>query len=210
LRCSSKARPGSCLTHAWRRTGEQRNPPKVRPNKEVTIKRRLITCFIAGVVAGLLFGGFHEWTPPAHAASNFCDTSPPEEQFDSTYAVDNQPPPTTFLVGLNGQARLFCTSNWRVTYQPLFKLPADSSWTVGFDNPIYMPNATGHYAGYQDVLFTPGSAPPDFTGYWTNGDGLRAQHPVCQYQWRVRERFTNTGNGTLEGTLYSPTVNPSC
>jgi ribosomal protein L24E len=169
-------------------------------------KSLILLVFVAGIV-----GGFHEWTPPARATSpNFCDSAPPEEQFDSTYATDNDGT-GHFFVGVNGQARFICTTNWRVTMIPLFKLPADSSWTVGFDNALYFPSINGHYATNQDVFFQPGgSTPPGFTGYWTNGDGLRAAHPICRYQWRVRERFTNTGNGTTEGTLYSPTVEPTC
>lgn len=164
---------------------------------------RVVLAAIAILIATLTY------SPTANATAQ-CFPNPPEDQFDSTYAIDNQPPPTTFLVGLNGQARFACAVNWRVTFQPLFKLPAASTWTVGFDNSLYMPSANGHYTAFQDVLFTPGIAPPSFTGYWTNGDGLHANHPICQYQWRVRERFTNTGNNTLVGTYYSPTTNPTC
>jgi hypothetical protein len=162
---------------------------------------RVILCSLA-----IFFASLH-YANRADAVAH-CFDSPPEGQFDSTYALENQD--GTFIVGLNGTARFQCTVNWRTTFQALYKASSDPSWHLGFDNAIYAPNAVGHYDGYTDVFFQPAVTPPAFTGYWTPGDGLNAARPVCQWQWRVRERFTNTSNGNLDNTLYSPTVNPTC
>ena len=169
------------------------------------MKRYLILAAVA-----IFMAGFHEWAHPHTAqAVAHCFTAAPEDQFDGTYAQD----PIQgggWLVGVNGQARFYCTVNWRVTFQALYKAPSDTTWSLGVDNALYAPSINTHYDAFADQLFTPGVTPPTFTGYWDSGDGLNAARPVCQWQWRIRERFTNTSTGALDNTLYSPTVNPSC
>lgn len=154
------------------------------------------------LIAGLI-GGFHEWTPPAHAAA-FCTTW---TQFPNTFAGENTD--GTFIVGVTGQAEFSCSSQWRVTFVPLYQDTGESVWHVGFDNTLIFPLGTGTYAATQQKVFLPPNTPSAFTGYWTPGDGLRASRPVCAHSWRLRERFTNSV-GTLVGTDYSPTITPTC
>lgn len=174
--------------------------------------RRLL---ILGVA--VFIGGFHEWAPPAHAATHHrhvnhfaaapqCFTAPPEENFEQTGVTDNGG--TDWIVSTGRDARYWCSQRWRVVVVPLYKAPADTTWSVGFDNPLFEPSPTATYASGKDVLFdVVTEAPGAFTGYWDAGDGLRASHPITQYEWRVRVRFYNA-QGVQIGTLYSPTYTP--
>jgi hypothetical protein len=50
-------------------------------------RRILVACFILGLAAGLLFGGFHEWT--ARAASTTCANSFPADGHGGPWRTQN-------------------------------------------------------------------------------------------------------------------------
>lgn len=170
------------------------------------MKRILTTCFILGLLAGLLFSA------TAHAATHHRNPIRLSgllscfdiQQFPQTYAIEDTN--NLFFVGVNGTAEFSCTTKWAVTFVPLYQ---DNGWNVGFDNVLRFPLGSGYYSQGADKVFTPPNQPTSFTGLWDNGDGLRASRPVCAETWRVRERFTN-GQGTTIGTYYSPTQTPTC
>ena len=149
---------------------------------------RLFTIATIGIWAVMLFGGFHEWTPPAHAAG-YCDVT---HQFPSTFALDNQPPPTTWILGISADTHnglnVSCNQAWRVEFKPQYK--SGGTWHLGVSNSLAFPGPATYYAANQYTEFyTAPQNPTGFTGYWTNGDGLLAPHPICHYQWRIHEAF---------------------
>lgn len=130
------------------------------------------------------------------------------KQFDSTYVID----PDTgggWITGLNGTMTASCTTKWRVVFHVECKT-GHTNYASCIQNelcnsPGICEGVNGWGAGtshlYDPTTEQPGGA---FTGYWTPGDGLQVSRPLCDYIWRVRERFYNTIAGTLITTKYSP------
>lgn len=170
------------------------------------MNRKLLLIILAALI-GAWLGGFHEWAHPhkAHAAATCTIT----QQFTTTSAVDNQPPPNTWTVLVGPTLTASCTPRWYVTFTPQCKT-GHTSYTRCITNDLCpfatacAPNTYGWGAGTTHSYDEPTGTPTGFTGYWDNGDGFTQTGSVCDYIWRIRERFINGTDGTTITTLYSP------
>ena len=148
----------------------------------------------------------HHRIPTHLAAAPQCFTAPPEEDWEQTSAFDTGAP--DFNVSIGRDARYWCSQRWRVEAQPLYRAVGAATWSVGFTNKLYEPSPTTTYGSGVDKLFDVVTGSPGaFTGYWDQGDGLKAARPLTQWEWRVRFRFFNSQDVQI-ATLYSPNYTP--
>lgn len=90
------------------------------------MRRILITCFILGLLAGLLFGGFHEWTPPAKGATNSCGNSYPADGHNGPWYTSSNQTYHGNSVAVNCPTN---STHWHVLYAIQWS-NTGSSWTT--------------------------------------------------------------------------------
>ena len=170
------------------------------------MKRRLLLLAIATTI-GAWLGGFHEWAHPHTAqATPTCTIT---QQFASTQAVDNQPPPNTWTVLVGPTLTASCTTKWYVTFTAQCKT-GHTAYQQCITNQlcpfasVCTPNTLGWGAGTTHSYDEPSGTPAGFTGYWDNGDGFTQAGSVCDYIWRIREAFKNGNDNTIIATAFSP------
>jgi len=163
------------------------------------MKRVFTVCFIAGLLAGLLFS-----TAPAEAAPTCTVT----QQFASTQ-IGHDIPPIDWTLLIAPTMTASCSSKWYVSFTPQCKTGHTSYQACGVNvlcgfADSCTPNQVGWGAGTTHTYDEPSGTPQGFTGYWNAADGFNQPGDVCDYVWRVKETFKNGYDNTLITTKFTP------